>query len=151
MGVWDFPAQKSVNYSKLLHKHLCFLLKLELTDFKRNLWKLGNASQRGEVLPGCSALPRCGSTALGFGWLQSQAWMEEEVSCSFCCFVAPSFAPLLVTSLRVLFSAPVLQFVAGLPGMGLRGFCVISCGTGDDSFIEIVLALGSFFPGVGLR
>lgn len=58
MSVWDFRAQKSPNSSKLLLQSLCFFLKLEINS-KINLQKLGNASQRGEVLPGCPGLPLC--------------------------------------------------------------------------------------------
>ena len=76
---------------------------------------------------------------------------EEEGSRSFCCSVAPSFAPLPVVALRVLVFAAVLQVIADLLGLGPRGSHVLSCGTGDDSFIDTVLALASFFPGVELR
>lgn len=59
--------------------------------------------------------------------LATSSTREEDGSYSFCCSVAPSFALLLVMSLRVLFITPLLQAGAGDdPFINTAASCVIS-------------------------
>lgn len=80
-GCVDFTALKSVNHSKLLHQFRAY-------KAKRDLWKLGPASQGGSAPLSCSQI-------------RSREGLEEEGSSASGCSGAASFALLLLTALRV--------------------------------------------------
>lgn len=90
-GCVDFTALKSVNHSKLLHQFRAY-------KAKRDLWKLGHASQGGEMVPSSASL---GSAPLSCSQIRSREGLEEEGSSASGCSGAASFALLLLTALRV--------------------------------------------------